>query len=248
MPAMSLEQLLPTTLLGFPASFAPDLAETAARIIYERQNEYDLIVVTGDLATTGHVEYLKTARLYTSGNAVSGYLTSSGDSALVTGNKRKVLLPGNHDRFRDLFGSSACPHFDLVFDSEWSPPIAKRVLEKDGTHLAVIAADFCLHQDADAEPVVLANRLGRGRVYDDVLGELQKQTQELRSKYKEVAIVWAVHFPPTASCPAVFKLLRSNLLEDAAKENSIQLFLAGHLHRNWSTERRTRRPYCVRGL
>jgi hypothetical protein len=126
--------------LGFPASFVGDLAETAARIIYEQGGEFDFIVISGDLATTGHVEYLRAAREYTHGNAARGYLTASGKPTLVAEDKKKLVLPGNHDRFRTLLGSSADPHFDLVFDQpKWSPPVIGRVLEKDGSYLALVA-------------------------------------------------------------------------------------------------------------
>jgi hypothetical protein len=87
-------------------------------------------------------------------------------------------MPGNHDRFRNYLGSSADPHFELVYHSPlWTPPSVGKVLEKDGVYLSVIAVDFCLHQDADAEPVVLVNRAGRGRVYDEVLEALIRETQ-----------------------------------------------------------------------
>lgn len=247
MPALTLEHFLPISIFGFPASFDSDLTESAASFIYDQQGEYDLIVISGDLATTGHNEYLRAARSYTHGTPSVAYHSNSGEPTIVAETKKKLVIPGNHDRFRNVLGASADPHFDLVFDGVWDPPIASRVLEKDGSHLAILGADFCLRQDDDAEAIVVINRAGRGRVYDDILVQLISKTRELKSKDKAISIIWALHFPPTENCPSKFKLIGSGALEDAAEKNSVQLFLSGHLHRNVEHRTRHGRPILCAG-
>src|SRR5262245_66654688 len=50
------------------------------------------------------------------------------------------------------------------------------------------------------------------------LAALKQQTNETRSLHRDIAIVWALHLPPTESCPSILKLIRSRVLEDAAEQ------------------------------
>jgi hypothetical protein len=85
-------------------------------------------------------------------------------------------------------------------------------------------------------------------VYDDVLRQLIEKTEAIRATYNsEVSIVWAVHFPPTENCGSFFKLVRSDVLEDAAEANSVQLVMAGHLHRNVEYRTRHGKPILCAG-
>jgi len=80
-----------------------------------------------------------------------------------------------------------------------------------------------------------------------VLEALIRETQTVRSKYHDIATVWVVHFPPTDACPSVFKLLRSAILEDAAEQNSVGVFLSGHLHRNVEHRTKHAKPILCAG-
>jgi DNA repair exonuclease SbcCD nuclease subunit len=148
-----------------------------------------------------------------------------------------LLIPGNHDRFSDVFGTPGGTEFDRVFRSHWpaSPAKVKRRVLQDlitGTNLGLVGADFCLLTGADASYPSLYYRCGQGKAYKQVISAMKAETQALRSAYEDIGITWVVHFPPCAidgGDPAL-ELLDREFVLDAARDESIRLILAGHLH------------------
>ncbi|CAM9410576.1 unnamed protein product [Phaeothamnion confervicola] len=237
----ALAWLFVKNLRDFPLSYSEDIADGAARFVLEKKGEFDLAVVSGDLAHMGEKEYLRVAHSFVDSTAALAQYNVERRPTLRAGLTSIALLPGNHDRFQDVFGTPGCKEFDEVFKSYWPQDDAREVaphatarhaiFEKDGEKLAVIFADFCLRQAADAEGIVLLNKWGRGRAYEDVIQDLTHVTSSVRQKHSSVAVIWVMHFPPVSQSPPLHKVVDFHLIEDAAKANSISLMMAGHLHR-----------------
>src|SRR5262245_15044821 len=60
---------------------------------------FDVLLVSGDLASTGYAADLQAADEYLHSPAARGYLNAKGKPTLQTTRKPIVFLPGNHDRF-----------------------------------------------------------------------------------------------------------------------------------------------------
>src|SRR5947209_20602223 len=65
-----------------PSSHDPDLAEAAARFLYRQPNRFDLVLVTGDLATTGHPADLAVAAEYFFAPPASAWWGRSGAATI----------------------------------------------------------------------------------------------------------------------------------------------------------------------
>lgn len=141
------------------------------------------------------------------------------------------LLPGNHDRYK----TSPVPfwpggdRFDEVFKTEWQGPVkCYKPIKKSGLTVTVIAADFSLRSAWHCDG--WDGWLGQGKVYRDILTELEVTTKQLLDSERQ-CIIWAIHFPP--AYPRVsrnLELLDSDLLILRANSCGIKAVLAGHTH------------------
>jgi 3',5'-cyclic AMP phosphodiesterase CpdA len=113
-PALTLN---PTIWL--PESHCPDLARQVARKAFQLRRQIDLMVISGDLATTGLDEDLKIAQGYINTPAQRQYLTENGTATLNFSRARIFLMPGNHDRFDDLRATAGGTNFNTVFLGLW---------------------------------------------------------------------------------------------------------------------------------
>jgi hypothetical protein len=81
-----------------------------------------------------------------------------------------------------------------------------------------------------ARPPVLGI-LGQGRVYDHILSDLETETNELRSAYTRMGIIWAVHFPPQSPGNTLgLRLIRGQKLVSSARMQGVHHIIAGHIH------------------
>jgi 3',5'-cyclic AMP phosphodiesterase CpdA len=191
----------------------------------------DRIIITGDIATAGRRFDLDKAL-----RVVDGSIKPMGVDL--------CLLPGNHDRWvPHRTGSQSAmwsvgydpggTDFHSVFSSFWGPgDVSTCSIVKNNFRVAVVTADFSLRSANHALPWKFINKHGQGRVYDDILIELENATlRALENDEQTIAVIWAIHFPPF--CPNTasdMKLIDETLLLDKAEELGIQVIMAGHSH------------------
>lgn len=198
------------------------------------RGEYDGIIITGDLATTGLAADMRSARNVLDGSGIGG-LDLRMVGALPP--ERTVLLPGNHDRYAGRwlsphsaqfemgahFGSNWCTHSPIHSDSR-SQLNSVVLPEKNGVHLAVVTADLALI----STPLNLLNAWGCGLAHASVLSEMVAQTQAHTSA--GIAVIWAMHFPPVPGVPWHLALTKDSAVGDAARSAGVEVILAGHTH------------------
>lgn len=235
-PGLSLMQLNNGIRLSdLPTSYSAEISEASARFLLQEGREFDLVVISGDVATIGSPDSIAAAfRFVDESRAVPwSYLSSTWRPTLGGDARRTFLLPGNHDRFRDRVGSTGSPEFNRSFQKYWNPSlfVQHKVLQDGNSHLAVVAGDFCLATDGDVSTVL--HRLGRGKAYAEIVGEMASRTSWLRSKYENVVPVWVTHFPPIQLplLDTFLALIDGEHLRWEAKRQDVAVILAGHLHR-----------------
>ena len=217
------------------SSYRPVVAEAVARLARRRRINIDLIVCSGDLATTGQYLDLDSAKRYFCEDPRWQRPESIGTPPTLLGLGRPTLLmPGNHDRYQNGLGKSGGEYFDEAFKDHWpkGSRVHYKVVQKGNQKLAVIAADFCLKIDkhADGNPKKL-KRLGQGKCYPEVLSELQKQTIELIKLHPGLVVIWSIHFPIKGKTGSNMKLIDAHKIENLAVELGIKIILSGHMHK-----------------
>jgi 3',5'-cyclic AMP phosphodiesterase CpdA len=212
------------------------------RYINQAAHRLDAVLLTGDLATTGKHHDLEAAVKFIDG-PVHPYLpTQTPDYVPTLASSRTPvwLLPGNHDRLRSAKLTGYSPGgkiFDTLFASHWSSPITEYdpILNLSGLSVAVIGADFNLEHKRQREGRWW-NKYAQGRVHQSVLDELELATQRIQAKHAassqdELAIIWAIHFPPKSPAVATsMKLIDDEHLVEAGNRCGISAILAGHTH------------------
>jgi 3',5'-cyclic AMP phosphodiesterase CpdA len=189
---------------GVVGSDQTDVAASAAAFV--KANPVDMVIVTGDVATTGTWQDLAIAWNWLHALGVPW-----------------IALPGNHDRFKsevDLFPPGN-PQFDYTFPT-WSARQGVQVMfQRD--NVTVIGADFTLQAGDYGEGPF--GHLGQGRVRQELVDELVRQ-----SDLGTFAIViWAIHFEPDAG-DAALALLDDDLLI-AECTNEPTAIICGHTHK-----------------
>ena len=205
-----------TTYSLYPASYSQNLAEGVASFVFERRDEIDLLLISGDLGTTGMTEDLSTAHDFMFHPADNTYLYYPPATLLVLkptleGSKRGIMFfAGNHDRYADNKGTPNSANFENVFSSELAarksdPNIA--ILTGDGgEQIAFIAADFCLKSAQHAGPGTLSY-YGQGIAYPQVVRDIVKKTKLVRKQHGEIPILWTMHFPPVSAVSTNLRIL-----------------------------------------
>ena len=214
----------------------PQLADAVAEYVFSHSTSdyFDAIVLTGDLATTGRPDDLHAAHEFVSEPMYGSWRNRRNQSALSSAGVPVFLLPGNHDRYQSVLGAPGGANSANVFRRYWRQgPLPDRLIledQEDNERLAIIAADFSLASSSDARPPILG-QLGKGRVYQDRLNSLKRQTLDVRRTYHNVAIVWAVHFPPVLPDGySELTLIDGENLIDSAIDCGVRYILAGHVH------------------
>jgi hypothetical protein len=155
------------------------------------------------------------------------------------------ILPGNHDKYLDRWGTPNCMNFQLKFEHlmpNFNSDIGHWINMKQGVRLGFIYADFCLLERGDARDKIIG-AYGQGRVYADILNELKERTLTLRSKYPGIQLVWLMHFAPF-DCGYGLELIDWSDIEQTAISLRVAATLCGHTHRGRKSVRDDHVIYC----
>ena len=235
-----------------PPAHNPHRADAIARLAFNRADRLqragdrlDVLIVSGDLATTGIDVDLKAAHDYLDAPPHSAWYRQPppGDThgpahATLKNIAHNVfIVPGNHDRFKNVSCDAGGNLFDQIFKDYWNNvqycvrgEVISKTDPKTGKieQFALVGADFCLRNNSDALIPLLHK--GRGCVYQDISDELERKTQALRGGAGMVSI-WVTHFPPEGSIAWKEVLLDYHLVKQASLNSSVSLFLSGHIHK-----------------
>jgi 3',5'-cyclic AMP phosphodiesterase CpdA len=227
----------------FASSFDLSLLYCLCNFIEDEDPRLRAIVITGDLATTGLPVDIK--------RGVS-FLEGPVDPAISSiAAKKKLVLPGNHDRFvytaEGFLYAPGGPDFDASFGSYWTNPLkAYEPLRSGNLSVIIIGADFGLQSKSDCTfPLLKLSRLAQGRVYPAILKQLVQLTKDLQDQEQDAGyvpvVMWALHFPPYFAYKNAgwfarrVNNLTKNLIDEKAlvreaKKNRVHAILAGHTH------------------
>lgn len=231
-----------------PSTFCARKAVVLADTLGVGKDNIDVLLITGDIATSGSMEDLSSAKEWITGNASAEHVPRIVGFDLPNEFIRLgdvtplVILPGNHDRFSGKKNSPGSPNFETVFGVNWDlgrgsttltsfHGIREFNLKKDGEHLSILSADLTLKAESDADR--RWGYLGQGYAYDDVCQGLVQATAKCVETNPNVYVIWATHFPPdfehkkVGSC---LKLLNSGKLVKAATDAGVNLIFCGHTH------------------
>lgn len=235
---------------SYPSTFRVDVALKLLRALADEQKRghADGLIVTGDLATTGLDADLLTAKNYFSGDVPPQWLPVGKCPSLLDGDGVVITLPGNHDRYEGVALMPGGRRFEQHFGRSWdfdrgnacdpyavTGPSRVRtcVLEKKDqkTRLGIVLADFSLDSAHAARGPL--GWVGQGAA--SCIEELCSATQVLRSQAQEegldMAVLWAVHFPPFfPGLDSNLQLIGERGFAAAAQQAGIPLILAGHTH------------------
>ena len=215
--------------------------------LYRNRDAYDAILITGDLAHTGHVDDLNLAHSFVNSPNVSPdypWKTTSNKVTLAGLGREIIVLPGNHDRFKqDDMRYPGADEFSKVFHQFWTS--GRKVRARNGylkikytEHgLGVICADFTLNEKEGAQKAGGISKyllpfnyeyLGQGKVTQEVLDELEEVTGIFRGLYPRVPVIWAIHF--SFDTPQDLCLIYEEMLAEKAALLNIPIILSGHTH------------------
>lgn len=224
-----------------------DVADSLARFVYYYKSvfdaELDFILATGDLATTGEVPDLELAFKYINGPISYLWRQADNKSSLATV-KDVALLPGNHDRFRNIGYFPGSREFDNIFSSYWSATNGVHIFKfpKGGVTLGIILIDFSL-------PSVSLNAIGRGvwgkgAARESTLAVLEAKTKLL--KEEGCPVIWAMHFEPN-NFIGHLGLANADKVIKLADELDVHHIFCGHLHRRIQSrmKKTSVNIYCV---
>jgi hypothetical protein len=215
-----------------PASFVPEVASGVARFCYWLNRNFDGIIISGDLATTGQGVDLAVAKAFVTTPPIYGPYFGYNEPTIggVTQPQNIHLVPGNHDRYRDDFATPGSQTFSLMFEQPYmrnrAGDIGHWIKIKQGRKLAFAYADFSLKR-ADHVPDQIRGPYGQGVVYQKILNDLKKKTAELREL--DIPVVWVLHFAPY-ECEPGLQLVNFKQVTDAATELGVLCTLCGHTH------------------
>ena len=210
--------------------------------IDQASSPLDAVLLTGDLATTGKQRDLETAVKFIDGPLHPYLPTQTPDYVpTIAASRTPVwLLPGNHDRLRRAKITGYSPGgkiFDTLFASHWPSLVSeyKPILNRSGLSVAVVGADFNLQHKRYREGRWW-NKYAQGRVDQNVLDDLEQTTRltqanHARNSTDELAVIWAIHFPPKSpAIAASMKLIDDEKLVEAGNRCGIAALLTGHTH------------------
>ena len=236
-------------LRGRKASYDSENSELLAQWTWENRSNYHAILITGDVANTGHKKDLKTAFKYIDPKNITQsdmpWLSVDGFPSIINSSKNIYLLPGNHDKFNHLNRKPNCKKFNKIFEKYWS--CSKHVRGKNSTivlpgndeiGLSIVSADFSLEDYRHSEEGVmkLVSRrnfgyYGQGKAYDSRVEALVEATKKIRVKFPNYPVIWAIHYELQTKKSSM-KLIDESSLLKAISENNIECVVNGHTHNN----------------
>lgn len=215
---------------------------------WSRRKVLDAVLISGDLADSGTRENIDfvSSRLFCKPQASSPtpWLHNHQPTLLGTG-KPIVLVPGNHDRFKDfIMGLPGSKHFDEILKPHWMGELGgvqRHLLpNEDSPVLTIMCADFSLGDIRHAS--TLGGHWGQGRAYPDRVKCLVRETKKARRL--KIPVVWMMHFAPGfRSQPESLRLIHAGRLLETASHLGVDRILCGHTHL-----KRTYRPQTQRNV
>jgi 3',5'-cyclic AMP phosphodiesterase CpdA len=218
----------------YPSRARKPALSAVAEFVLSNQATTDALILSGDLADDGERRNLEAALDFIEARPArsKSFLTSDGfpTIASVRGVVSFFVLPGNHDRFRTPARLPAGTEFDKVFGAYWPTGLGgvrSLLMEKSGSSLGLVAADFCLQSAIDGPQ----NFWGQGSSNPMTLAQLAAATARLRN-LRGVAVVWVLHFPPLLDVEPELRLRSASEVVDLARKLEVSHVVAGHLHRD----------------
>jgi hypothetical protein len=215
------------------------LAEAAAEFVHNKLGDHSFVLVSGDLASHGFQCDLKLAYEYVSSNPSSAgmYMTANTFPTLNTQKRPIIVMPGNHDRFKDIIGSPRSSQFERIFSPILKKPpsaVQNFVIKGSGIEISLICADFTLEKKNNAAAPGILPHAGQGYAYAHIIQELKSQTLQIQKLHPSRFIIWVSHFPPMPSHiikDPKLELIKYDELILAADSCNISYILSGHVHR-----------------
>lgn len=209
-------------------------AFAVARFAYDREDDFDAVIVSGDLASTGQMPDLAVAASYFLEEPPEHFFEMRTDKAFFPSRRKKIIVAGNHDRYTNIFAGPGGTNFDEVFEGH--VPKGRRVYsftrKKQNESLAVICGDFTFQSSVDvpgwSKEDVIA-RYGQGISYDHLVQEMIAETKRRRDERPGALIIWCIHFAPF-DCQEDLRLRDHHKLTAAAQELGVRILLCGHTH------------------
>lgn len=231
-----------TRKVSFATSYNPLALDSLVNFILSQDN-LRAVMLSGDIATTGFEHDLRKAKEFLEGTDTPANPLAS-DSTLGNLSIPVWILPGNHDRYtytgKEWFFSPGGTLFNQILNKHWAGRVKSYIPLRDtqeALSVLILAADFNLQKSEDSTLPHRFNKLAQGKVYEEILEELEKETKEQKQKernefpHHQLVVLWALHFPPFFPGLGTAKsLLKAEDLIDKAEDLKVNALLAGHTH------------------
>lgn len=127
-----------------PASFDNKPLLAAADLLADISSELELLVLLGDLSTTGQAHDLEVAKRVFLDNSNDRFATINQEPRFGGKGLRMHVVPGNHDRYQDDMGTPGGVLFDSVFNDIYSARsgVSTVCVEKDGIAVSIVSSSL----------------------------------------------------------------------------------------------------------
>lgn len=247
--------------IHYPSTYVQLATQTLPRLLRrldqdDTESHLDLVLITGDLATTG-----EDADLLFALDFLEGRVLAVADTPeimpinLVAEPFTLFAIPGNHDRYRGTGRFPEGKNFEAFFGQSWDINQKKTKIVGDRTrrfivsgescNLAILGVDFSL--SASSAECGIWGHFGQGEVDEERLRSLVDATEILQQEYKKPHIViWAMHFPPESpNKDPDLQLFGADRVILEAERLGVQLILSGHVHQHHYRKRGTSRVHVL---
>lgn len=185
--------------------------------------DIDVLVVSGDLATSGDAADLALAEQFVR------------DLEALDSVTKVIVIPGNHDRYQSsgvAFYAPGNRAFENHFRDHraFSATLLADVRRAD-CRLVAIGLDLCLNPADNSIRFQAHDQPGCGAAYDGVLKRATAFTSAVRTDGEPAPyVVWVCHFPPRSR--HTLRLIDERVFLDEARLAGPNLVLFGHTHAN----------------
>lgn len=213
-----------------PASHEIRPLNAAVEFVRSVAHQLDLLVLLGDLSTTGLAEDINVAKDIFTSKSGKRHITSSIQPRFGVLGVPLHIIPGNHDRYQDDLATPGGEEFDRAFAAEYQPinSVCHQTLKSREVTLGLFSADFCYL--AGQRGPKLHSRWGQGRASAVVLGELDRQTSLWKKRNPNKPVIWAIHFSPRDRVPDEILLENGSEVMALAHKLGVNNVFCGHTH------------------
>lgn len=211
--------------------------EALSRLLYIHRNEFDFILITGDISSSASKEDLNTAfNFISSEKEYESWILKGAnfyENTFFIGHKSIILLPGNHDRI-DYSGNMSFKHsdeFNNVFNKFWTPSTPSGRISSKNIYITeieesivVLKIDFSLRKERFHNL-----KIGEGYVEDDILVDLEKILSFFQEK--KIFYILALHYPPMSQqISTLLKLQNEEKFINLLQKYNVPYIFSGHSH------------------